>query len=846
MAKTNLGKVSLTPKGQYNATTQYERLDIVQYEGNSYIVLLPTLGVTPTVSANYMLMARKGAKGDTGTPFTYADLTPEQKDELMSRVVIDDTLTAEGRAADAKVVGGAIDNLHNTSGNSIKANANGKIIQVDDVSPIPHTVKGKVSAVNLFNITNIAQQHHSKLEENNTIHLPINSSRMLYTNTNLSVFAPHLKVGDTVVFTAETNAPAGGEFFYAARQYDWGVPFTVTQADLDSMLTFYKGNTSIEDYSSIDVTISNICLTLINNRPSTFIPYVDVADVNLESRGKNLVNIKDLSFGANGYSQGLYYANIEGGYDAINKLPKNALYTLHCDIETDGGFWVEGQSEGLFFYIQYTDGTQKSFPHCVNEDIFNGGKTIDRIFLYGSNAEHGATYNKFKNFILCFGSDYTYEPYNTQSGSYTPNAEGAFEIPSVSPTMCVFTNNPNVNTALEYNQDNNKVLKETKGAIISVNSPKSKSFTNIINDCQNVNDWTITNTKSLASVDKTNYITGTQSLHSNCKMQCTKNTYDLTKNDLVLKYKINSITADAVLFIELANSDNPLNRVQYTLNKGPSDARGMSDWIEVVIPYNGYSAGNVECVDFSRIDSFCMRALSTGTIDWNLQYVGLKPKAEGRGVVTFSFDDGYTSQYTGIKILAEKGISSTLFHIKEATDSGKSEYLSVTDLQNLVNHYGTDIEVHGASNYSNWEAQALLNHWEESKAWLKQNGLGEGNHMAYPGGAYTDDIIQRAKSYFKSCRTIDALIPLESTKLSNKYLIRAVSSVGGGVKVAQIKALIDRANASGSWLNLVFHLIGDKANDGMYCSEADLKEIADYAISSGITIMNYAEAVESL
>ena len=65
MAETsmNLGRVSLVPRGVYNAAVQYERLDIVQYEGASYLVLRSVQGVTPTDGTDYMLLA---AKGDTG------------------------------------------------------------------------------------------------------------------------------------------------------------------------------------------------------------------------------------------------------------------------------------------------------------------------------------------------------------------------------------------------------------------------------------------------------------------------------------------------------------------------------------------------------------------------------------------------------------------------------------------------------------------------------------------------------------------------------------------------------------------------------------------------------------
>ena len=64
--KINLGKVALTPKGEWNATTTYERLDVVSYQGSSYTVLKECIGQTPSEGEYYSLLASKGAKGDKG------------------------------------------------------------------------------------------------------------------------------------------------------------------------------------------------------------------------------------------------------------------------------------------------------------------------------------------------------------------------------------------------------------------------------------------------------------------------------------------------------------------------------------------------------------------------------------------------------------------------------------------------------------------------------------------------------------------------------------------------------------------------------------------------------------
>lgn len=66
MFDTPIGKVSIVPKGEYNSSNPYERLDLVYYGGSGYIVLRDVVGVTPTDGEDYMLLTKGGDKGDKG------------------------------------------------------------------------------------------------------------------------------------------------------------------------------------------------------------------------------------------------------------------------------------------------------------------------------------------------------------------------------------------------------------------------------------------------------------------------------------------------------------------------------------------------------------------------------------------------------------------------------------------------------------------------------------------------------------------------------------------------------------------------------------------------------------
>lgn len=60
MAKQNLGRVAMVSKGEYSSATTYERLDIVTYQGSSYVCKKDSTGNLPTNTEYFDLLAQKG------------------------------------------------------------------------------------------------------------------------------------------------------------------------------------------------------------------------------------------------------------------------------------------------------------------------------------------------------------------------------------------------------------------------------------------------------------------------------------------------------------------------------------------------------------------------------------------------------------------------------------------------------------------------------------------------------------------------------------------------------------------------------------------------------------------
>lgn len=91
-----LGIVGIKHCGEYDATKNYEKLNVVTYNGSSYCAKTSTTGNLPTNTTYWDLMAEKGDKGDTGeegyTPVKGTDYyTAEDKAELETTLSSDVT-----------------------------------------------------------------------------------------------------------------------------------------------------------------------------------------------------------------------------------------------------------------------------------------------------------------------------------------------------------------------------------------------------------------------------------------------------------------------------------------------------------------------------------------------------------------------------------------------------------------------------------------------------------------------------------------------------------------------------------------------------------------------------------
>lgn len=225
-------------------------------------------------------------------------------------------------------------------------------------------------------------------------------------------------------------------------------------------------------------------------------------------------------------------------------------------------------------------------------------------------------------------------------------------------------------------------------------TPFSHVNTTIVNDCQHSDSYELSN----GEIDATNKLLWNHSLHINNGNVVFKiNPINLVDNVLSLKMMINSIaSSEKSVEVKIYNNTEPNNYYVYELMRANVNTV-YGTWREYTIPSLAYWYKNGNSVNLESIDRI---SISGVNCDFNVQYVGIKSNRLKKGIVTFTFDDGYKSQALAMKALAERGLSGTIFAIKDTFSySDDSEFLNLNGFREVVDKYNADIECHGASSF---------------------------------------------------------------------------------------------------------------------------------------------------
>ena len=238
MAATQVGRILLLPKGDYNASTTYNMLDWVRYSGSAWVCKVDgTVGITPVEGANWTLMAEDGSVGGWGTlankPFetvgTGLNVDTSDPDKPLY-VDCTGTVTAGN---DEPVSGGTVYTYATTN------YYNKTYIDNEEKTLVKYG--GSVQFGTL--ITN--NTDYLKPEKVNTFYM-INDGGTV-TNSNKSYFVDGLPVGthfpkDSHLAVVEVEI--GGTTYYKYDEYGGGIEGAEVYYEITDSLLTYTFNTT--------------------------------------------------------------------------------------------------------------------------------------------------------------------------------------------------------------------------------------------------------------------------------------------------------------------------------------------------------------------------------------------------------------------------------------------------------------------------------------------------------------------------------------------------------------------------------------------------------------------------
>lgn len=386
--------------------------------------------------------------------------------------------------------------------NSIKGNASGEVIILDDVSPLEHAVKAKVRGKNMLNPNG----------ENST------RNGVTFTNNGDGTFS--VQGTSTIATTFElTDVSENPIYLEKGKTYTQYVEITsgegatshIVPSVIDEFGTvtynYFNGNQSkIPDktyrinaysfYMGTNVTVDfTFRVQLEEGDGTAYEPYVDPTTVTVTACGKNLFDTTKYvtrSTTVNGITVDLLddgLIRVHGTpidstnvtsitmthYKEVDIFPKGTyVYSNNASVQNDNVLCfpqANRPDNGAWIINFLNEGTYVPEEFCVNRFVVHikAGVTSAISVTYRMQLECGDT-----------SSDY--EPYK-EAKTYTPTSDGSVNIDSVSPNMTVFTDKPGVTIELEYNKDINKVLANLPsggggGGDITVDNALSTTSTN--------------------------------------------------------------------------------------------------------------------------------------------------------------------------------------------------------------------------------------------------------------------------------------------------------------------------------------------------------------------------------
>jgi peptidoglycan/xylan/chitin deacetylase (PgdA/CDA1 family) len=211
-----------------------------------------------------------------------------------------------------------------------------------------------------------------------------------------------------------------------------------------------------------------------------------------------------------------------------------------------------------------------------------------------------------------------------------------------------------------------------------------------------------------------------------------------------------------------------------------------------------------------------------------------------QGAVTLMFDDGHLSDYSIAKpILDHYKMPAASAIVTSYTDT--PSWLSRSQIKELQES-GWDIISHTVTHpdLTDIDLTQVEQEFYTAKAQLRGEGF-SADHLAFPFGSYSSDVIALAEKYYASVRTFeDGYNPVGAFP----YQLRA-QKVVASTTVQEVKAWITHAKENKEWLIIVVHAIDGQQKSQYDISPQLFQSVVAAIHDSAIPVITYGQGIEA-
>jgi peptidoglycan/xylan/chitin deacetylase (PgdA/CDA1 family) len=217
-------------------------------------------------------------------------------------------------------------------------------------------------------------------------------------------------------------------------------------------------------------------------------------------------------------------------------------------------------------------------------------------------------------------------------------------------------------------------------------------------------------------------------------------------------------------------------------------------------------------------------------------------KRGSKGLVSFTFDDGYRSGYKVASILEEAGYRGTYYVISQTLHQEFPGYMKAAEVKNLHSR-GHEVGAHTRHHLDLIVVSAIEAEQEivESREDLRAIGV-ETQSFAYPFGRHyrhARGLVERAG--FGNAVSTDRGLNDSTT---DRFALRRMP-IDRVTSVDQVKGWIDTAVSQDKWLILEHHEI-DSSNRPLSGSTSNFQEVVNYIKRKNIPVVTVSEGVAQI